>query len=508
MIIACCILFLSQFILIPIVFSVHRTNNKVLSLFGFIPTPEITELAQKCERYIVSWLEERNEKRDWSFEKSQADMQASVQNKSMDASSGQIYTEVNVDDPSPGENLQNSMMMEGSGVDNKMQNYQANGKPDPKALFKSGAPMGNSLAVPAPQFAKGGKHGTIHSPSMSRASVDTPTRPLLDQTMSGKKVEPKEMTEKEKEKNAEQELDVLNERAQKLLNAKDNNRRNVIFQFVIVTSIFICYFVAVYIVQITFLKQVRACFDHLQLISSRAPNVKYAHAFAMEEAALAYPYLINNQDMAVYYLNQVYATENAVTTSLQQKFPSQFSNYMTSLVNYNLGDVCSWYYNASLGLQWSQAICETVDSGIISKGLQTSIVHIVEQDRQVISNFFNGTPITPSLQYGAINDYRMFQSNQILNNIIPAIENLEVLYLQNFSDYLTYGLSMNKVDFSVTLIFIFFIYLFVWSPYLRNLSSKIWRTKGMLNMIPMEIISKYDSLKQAFIGGDLLQAVK
>jgi len=30
----------------------------------------------------------------------------------------------------------------------------------------------------------------------------------------------------------------------------------------------------------------------------------------------------------------------------------------------------------------------------------------------------------------------------------------------------------------------------------------------MLNMIPMEVINKHDSLKNAFISGDILQAVK
>ena len=30
----------------------------------------------------------------------------------------------------------------------------------------------------------------------------------------------------------------------------------------------------------------------------------------------------------------------------------------------------------------------------------------------------------------------------------------------------------------------------------------------MLNMIPMDIIQKYPNLKEAFIGGDILQAVK
>jgi hypothetical protein len=53
--------FISQIILIPIVFSVHRTNNKVLSLFGNIPTIEIKELVAKCEKFMQKFSEERQE---------------------------------------------------------------------------------------------------------------------------------------------------------------------------------------------------------------------------------------------------------------------------------------------------------------------------------------------------------------------------------------------------------------------------------------------------------------
>ena len=53
---------LSQGILIPIVFTVHKTNNKVLSLFGGIPIHEIKELAFKCEKYMIQFLEEKQAK--------------------------------------------------------------------------------------------------------------------------------------------------------------------------------------------------------------------------------------------------------------------------------------------------------------------------------------------------------------------------------------------------------------------------------------------------------------
>lgn len=44
---------LSLVILIPYVFKVHKTNNRVLSLFGMIPLAEIKKLASRCEAYSV-----------------------------------------------------------------------------------------------------------------------------------------------------------------------------------------------------------------------------------------------------------------------------------------------------------------------------------------------------------------------------------------------------------------------------------------------------------------------
>ena len=64
MILGIVFLILAILILIPIVFSVHRTNNRVLSLFGTIPLHEIRELAAKCEKYIVNFLEDKNDKKE------------------------------------------------------------------------------------------------------------------------------------------------------------------------------------------------------------------------------------------------------------------------------------------------------------------------------------------------------------------------------------------------------------------------------------------------------------
>jgi hypothetical protein len=52
------------------------------------------------------------------------------------------------------------------------------------------------------------------------------------------------------------------------------------------------------------------------------------------------------------------------------------------------------------------------------------------------------------------------------------------------------------------------VFLFIWVPYLNRLNQRIWMTKGMLNMIPMDIIVKHEKLRNAFTNGDILRAVR
>ena len=280
MIVACILLVISQFILVPIVFSVHKTNNKVLSLFGYIPTLEIHELAQKCERYIVNHLEERTEKREFSFEKEDNNHSPADDNPD-----GIAYSEVHGDEPSGNENLQISMVDGLNSIEKKMSNYQAvkgHGVLDtstnliPKKNLNIST-IGHNLNVP--QLTK--------SPS-ALSSYSLENKPLEKTALLADSKNGKIIGNVELEKKEEQELESLNERAQKLLNAKDNNRRNVIMQFSLVTLIFVLYFITDYIVQILYLGTIRDCINHLQLISKRAPAIKYAHEFALEDLASSY----------------------------------------------------------------------------------------------------------------------------------------------------------------------------------------------------------------------------
>lgn len=58
------------------------------------------------------------------------------------------------------------------------------------------------------------------------------------------------------------------------------------------------------------------------------------------------------------------------------------------------------------------------------------------------------------------------------------------------------------------IVLIIFIFVGVWTPYLKNLSKKIWKTKGMLNMIPLDVIKNNSVLEEHILAKDIILAMK
>lgn len=85
---------------------------------------------------------------------------------------------------------------------------------------------------------------------------------------------------------------------------------------------------------------------------------------------------------------------------------------------------------------------------------------------------------------------------------------LNTQYITDFSQFVEYNMMTEKVKYAVFFVFSAFVFLFIWTPFVNNLNQNIWRTKGMLNMIPLEIMGKNENLKGAFLREDLLRAVK
>lgn len=71
----------------------------------------------------------------------------------------------------------------------------------------------------------------------------------------------------------------------------------------------------------------------------------------------------------------------------------------------------------------------------------------------------------------------------------------------------SYTTAMERYNVLIMLgsiIFMLIIFCCCWRPYLKNLNKDIWRTKGMLSMIPMKVIKENNALKDAIVNENLI----
>ena len=96
----------------------------------------------------------------------------------------------------------------------------------------------------------------------------------------------------------------------------------------------------------------------------------------------------------------------------------------------------------------------------------------------------------------------------IMDVIIPILTDLVDDYMVYFTMYFKTIYNIQRVKFGVFIIALFLLLIFVWMPYLTRLTRQIFRTKGLLNMIPMTILQKNKSLRETFTSNAILNAVK
>jgi len=282
MIVALVVLVISDMILIPIVFQVHKTNDRVLSFFGFIPIAEISELAAKCEQYMQNYIEDHKEHKEYTYgseEEIENSRTQNVDNSYLDQSQhqdGEEDEDANEGDSINPETSMNQDVSEGVGV-------------SPVDL-KFGKQA--TLNVPHSSNRKGanGKSGLEMSMGMSKSpSVQSPEHskmPLggrgnMSKMEDGRKPTVKEEDRKKEEAEIEE---VAHDRSTKLLNSRNNRRASVVIQFVIIACIFGIYFLLDYvIVEVGFKNNIKKTLGHLKLTSERMPYIRYLNAFTQAE---------------------------------------------------------------------------------------------------------------------------------------------------------------------------------------------------------------------------------
>ncbi|KAL4459259.1 hypothetical protein ABPG73_001296 [Tetrahymena malaccensis] len=488
MIVALLILVITQIILIPIVFSVIKTNNKVLSLFGYIPLEEIKELANRCEQFIKEFLSlEANDGHNEENESNQQNKRGN--NFGNQDDENETNNDNRNGDGSPTSKIRNQG--EGAGI------YELNGEDN----------LDNSMENQAPNNMYAKKNQNASQVDQNSSVVNQ----FIDKSKTDRNKNPQPSSHKKQQEQHEKEAQELEEfenmRSAKLLNQTDQNKKYVIIKFSLLAIVFIIYFIVRFILEQNYLSSINHLYNHQMIISLRPTYTEYVLLFALEQIVMMKPISYKNEtDLRAYYTSLVYDISKQISSSGQQSFPSAFNPYLNQYNATEYGDICST--NSSFNSQ----DCETIQNGILSKGLQTSIVSLIEGIRDYIVDFSSklGTDSAQNLkiQIAYLNSDKFVSFQKSLQYMQPSMLSTNALMVSNFSSLLTQTQNIEIIILSIFITVIVIIFFLVWLPYLRSLSNKIWRTKGMLNMIPIDVITKHDSLKNAFISGDILRAVK
>ena len=280
MILAFFLIITSLYVLIKYITLIHNTNNKVISLFGMIKAVDIKGLAQKCEDFSDKYLESKGSKNDnittlkvaYFVEKESKTSSKVVKTKTEDQSYLQIQDHTEIHD---------SKLDVSNYIDENLKQNLDRSFDDPKNQNNS------NLAKPLPA-------GTA---TIISNLLLAPPNPILnlkkkdDGKSQGKPAqELKSILKKEKdeegkmnEKEGENNLDEIRKR--KLMNSVTNNQMIILVQYFFILSIFITYFSVDYALVVNFLKDVRQCYSHLELIAERPSLLKYRIVFSNEEIA-------------------------------------------------------------------------------------------------------------------------------------------------------------------------------------------------------------------------------
>lgn len=288
MIVGLVLLVISELILIPIVFSVHKTNNRVLSLFGYIPSNEIDDLAAKCEEYMQNYLEDHKERRDYSFEASDEGNEQSQRPEHIESS----YLEVSQNPDGENENDQSQV-----SPDMSLQlDVSEQVKVSPTPLFKSDRGP-NNLKVPGNLNASkaGGSRLINSTPGALNKSAANLTASQQDKYFKNKEAlrgdrEDKgvvhQKDDEKKKDDADQEAELAYTKSQKLLNSKDNRRSKVMIQFIGIAILFSLYFFLNYLwIEKDFISNLKLNLQHLKFSAERMSQIRYLNAFTLEEIA-------------------------------------------------------------------------------------------------------------------------------------------------------------------------------------------------------------------------------
>ena len=181
---------------------------------------------------------------------------------------------------------------------------------------------------------------------------------------------------------------------------------------------------------------------------------------------------------------------------------SSFSSVINSLNTQNLCELIQDFKNYKVWGTDDLTVgeCQQIDNGILTRGIKTSLVTIMEEIRGMIllPETAKQNLDMDSETVSAIGRYSVLEK-YIVRPLIMISEYIAQKKVEN-------ELSINIIFYSTNGVFMLLILLFwrfAWRRYLEYLNESVWRTKSMLNVIPSKIITNNELLMSEFTSGQL-----
>ena len=371
MILAIFFILFGVLILVKYVVLIHKTNNKVISLFGMIKAIDIKTLTAKCEEFSEKFLENSLKQKDKEkFNTSYGGLTLIAQpDKVKPTEEDQSYIQVNplnqTDLNINGENkIEISTIVIDENKNNKSVSSITKDSINNTTIINNLKETQNknkniqSFLTPPIKTNLGSTQVKKKNEEVSE-NLDKKKNPAkVSEVIKNTKKEEEEENLKNKtdEKENISQINRDEVRQRRLMNSVDNNTRVILLQYSIFVFMFWAYFIADYVFITLFLTQVRTCYSHLELIAERPSIVKYRIVFTYEEIAnsaiqiqrkdifdLSSPLIDVNED----YRSQMYANENNIFNSLKESYPSQFNEYENYFQILNYGNLCLNYIKSS-----------------------------------------------------------------------------------------------------------------------------------------------------------------
>ena len=291
------------------------------------------------------------------------------------------------------------------------------------------------------------------------------------------------------------------------MNAKERYNQKMISLFILLAFILVAPLVALQAWSSRVVKQKQDLFMHLNNLAILPSHIKYSVALSIESLyrLTSLPLLPENpaEKGHEYYNELSYEIFSGTSDFVETSLPGVFSDYVDKYKTVIFKNPCS----TVPGLNTDQCTLNT----FITTGVYTSSTQILTRasdafKQQVRITAAGSSRADMKIQMQGIFGNDAVEILMLMNG--KATDYLIQMFYDKLNSYIKQVFVVELLIVILGIVVLLLVCLFIWRPYVANLNSNIWRTKGMLSMIPMEVILANDSLRTAMLSGDLMKAVK